>query len=92
MVRRGQLSTRGAREFVAEGDAGSDSCRQSRGEAKRNAESDAEEHAVRDATRNGAERAVFPAEQIVGQIQAAEQIERSSSYADPGKSVVVHLV
>ena len=67
------------------GDAGDESKDRAEGEA----EADSEEHSVSHGSGESAERAVFAAEEVVGEVEGTEDVERAADDADQGDGVVI---
>ena len=80
----------GAIEFDGYGDAGGEAGGESEEKSEAEAVSDAEDDGISDGAGEQAERAVLASEKVVGEIEAAENIEASTADGDGGDSVVVH--
>ena len=77
-------------EFEGEGDAVGDSGGDAEGETKYCTVGDAEDQSIGDAAGEGAEGTVFTSEDVVGEVEGAEDIEEAADETDGGELVVSH--
>ena len=78
--------------FNRDGDAGRNACSEAEEEPEAKAVADSEDDGVGDGASEESERAVLTAQQIIGEIEAAEHIQAGAGDADGRDCVVVHFV
>jgi hypothetical protein len=73
---------RGSGELEGEGDAVGDAGSDAEGETQYCAVGDAEDQSIGDAAGEGAEGSVFASEDVVGEVEGAEDIEEAADKTD----------
>jgi len=82
----------GTVEFDGQGEPAGEAGGDSEEETQAEAVTDSEDHGVSDRAGQHAERAVLSAEEIVGEVEAAENVQRSADDGDRGDDVMIEVM